>query len=226
MHAVSVSVCVCVCHRARNCVTNQFGVNATTYNLLLSNCRSCPVNMITSTNATGFPNSASYYVNNGDGTGGFTDKLACVTRPGYGFNGTVGRGFSSPCPKGQYNSGDNWSGCTQCGYGLTTAAVGAGVRFSDCTTAPGFGWNGTSIIQCPKGECMRVQQQLAQLSQSDWQAAVMLRPHPSHWCADVTSGAACAQAPMHRKAAFRLDTYVHVSFAPLHRYTQFSLKMD
>jgi hypothetical protein len=152
-------------HRARNCVSNQWGVNATTYDLLLSNCRSCPVNMVTSTNATAYPNSASYYTNNGDGTGGFTSKWACVTRPGYGFNGTVGRGFSYPCPKGEYNSGDNWSGCTQCGYGLTTAAAGAGVRFSDCGTAPGFGWNGTAIVQCPKGECGRVHQQQQQQQQ-------------------------------------------------------------
>lgn len=223
LHTVSY-VCLRV-RRARNCASNQWGVNATTYDLLLSNCRPCPVNMVTSTNATAYPNSASYYVNNGDGTGGFTSKWACVTRPGYGFNGTVGRGFSYPCAKGDYNSGDNWSVCTQCGYGLTTLAAGAGVRFSDCGTAPGFGWNGTSIIQCPKGEChsmIRVQQlQLAQLGQSDWQAAVWLRP--PHWCADVTPAPACTQASMQRKAALGLDTCVRVSFAHLHRYSRFSL---
>jgi predicted RNA-binding Zn-ribbon protein involved in translation (DUF1610 family) len=137
--------------RARNCISDNWGVNATTYNLTLMNCRNCPINMITSTNAATNPNSASYYVSNGDGTGGFSSKWACVTRAGYGFNGTVGQGFSYPCALGSYNAGDNWNTCTSCGYGLTTAAQGAGVTFANCGTAPGFGWNGSAIVQCPIG---------------------------------------------------------------------------
>lgn len=106
--------------------------------------------MVTSSDEVTYPNSASRYVDNGDGTRGFTSKWACVTRPGWGFNGR----WSFPCEKGSFNSGDNWYDCTPCpGIGQTTAAAGAGVKVSDCGTAPGYGFQAGAIAACPIGEC-------------------------------------------------------------------------
>lgn len=140
--------CSHCCCRARNCVDNNWGVNSTTFGQNISNCNSCPLNMVTSTNRTGYPNSASYYVDNGDGrTGGFTSKFACVNRPGYGFNGR----WSFPCDKGSFNNEDNWSDCTVCGSGLTTIAAGQGVTSADCGIAPGYGFHSSAIVLCPQG---------------------------------------------------------------------------
>lgn len=108
--------------------------------------------MVTSTNETAFPRSASQFVDNGDGlTGGFISKWACVTRPGFGFNNR----WSFPCPLGSYNAGDNWSNCTECGTGLTTIALGAGVTAADCGIAPGYGFLSNTVALCPQGVSCR-----------------------------------------------------------------------
>lgn len=138
----------CAC-RARNCINDNFGVNATTYGLSLANCRACPLNMVTSTDRSAYPRSSSYYVDNNDGRSfGFISKWACVNRPGYGFNGR----WSLPCPLGAYNSQDNHDDCTQCGTGLTTAAPGAGVTFANCGIAAGYGYHSNAITLCPTGK--------------------------------------------------------------------------
>lgn len=148
MCPVSGLVPCCMC-RARNCMNNNWGVNVTSFGLNIINCRACPLNMVTSTNRAINPTSASYYVDNGDGrTGGFVSKWACVNQAGYGFNGM----WSFQCPLGTYNSGDNWSDCTVCGFGLTTTDLGAGVQSTDCGIAPGFGFHDNIVVSCPVGE--------------------------------------------------------------------------
>jgi hypothetical protein len=176
--------------RARNCVNNNWGVNVTTFGLNITNCRSCPLNMVTSTNKATNPTSASYYVDNGDGrTGGFVSKWACVTQPGYGFNGI----WSFQCPLGTYNSGDNWSNCTACGSGLTTTALGAGVRSTDCGIAPGFGFHDSVIVSCPVGKSLQpalkgLQSSTPQQTQVDLQQSVWLNcPCWSSWYGLLTT---------------------------------------
>lgn len=60
--------------------------------------------MVTSKDKVNYPNSASHYVSNGDGTGGFVDQAACVTQDGYGVSG---RG-AQPCDQGKYNKHDSY----------------------------------------------------------------------------------------------------------------------
>jgi hypothetical protein len=94
-----------------------------------------------------YPTSNSFYLDNGDGTGGFISAKACVNKPGFGYNGRV----SQKCEKGTYNAPDTYGLCTACPYGLTTTDVGAGVYLSDCGVAPGFGKYGSSYLPCPIG---------------------------------------------------------------------------
>lgn len=128
-------------------------MNATTSGLNPSPCRGCPLNMVTSTDAAAYPTSASFYRDNGDGrSAGFISKWACVNRPGYGFTTR----YSLPCPVGEFNAGDNWSNCTVCGYGLTTAAPGAGVTFANCGIAAGYGYHSSAVNLCPVGKLHRL----------------------------------------------------------------------
>ena len=91
--------------------------------------------MVTSKEAATYPKSASFYVDNGDGTGGFVNVKACVTQAGYGYSSRQ----AEPCAQGTYNDKDTWSTCTACPYGTTTAGPGLGVTAADCKLAPGFG---------------------------------------------------------------------------------------
>jgi hypothetical protein len=107
----------------------------------------CPFNMVAIYGNSTYPTSNSYFTNNTDGTMGFTNVLACVNQDGYGYNGRV----SQMCEKGYYNKRDNRLDCTACGYGLTTADEGSGVVATDCGIAPGFGYDGATIRECPLG---------------------------------------------------------------------------
>lgn len=73
---------------------------------VLSQPQPCPTDLVTSTDKVNYPNSASYYVTNGDTplTGGFIDVAACVTKDGWGMSG---RG-SQPCAQGFYNPKDTY----------------------------------------------------------------------------------------------------------------------
>jgi len=114
--------------------------------LYLLCCRACPLNQITSSDATSYPNSASHYVNN-NGAGGFTSEAACVNQDGYG----VAMRVSSPCAEGFYNARDTRGPCRQCPPGTTTKGVGLGKTLADCGLMPGFGfWEG-AIRPCPPG---------------------------------------------------------------------------
>ena len=135
--------------RSRNCDSNNWGVNSTRFGWFLSNCKPCPLGMVTSTNTSTYPVSSSYYVDNGDGTGGFISPLACVTQPGYGVYGTR----ALPCPIGTYNSQDNYSNCTECDAPLITAGPGAGVTSADCGIPAGYGYHGGAVVLCPIGGC-------------------------------------------------------------------------
>jgi hypothetical protein len=109
--------------------------------------------MVTSTNATSFPNSSSFFVTNPDSTKGFISALACVTQDGYGYNGRI----AQKCDKGTFNAQDTRSTCTACAYGLTTSDVGTGITVADCGLAPGFGYvnntgtGNSSVSPCPIG---------------------------------------------------------------------------
>lgn len=102
--------------------------------------RDCPSGQTASTNATKFPTSASYFVRNADGSGGFMSARACVNQPGYGFNGRE----SERCPSGSFNAGDTYSTCNSCQYGFTTAGPGLGVAADDCGIAVSGTWMGPS----------------------------------------------------------------------------------
>lgn len=138
--------------RSRNCDGYNWGVNQTTSGLTITNCQPCPLGMVTSTNRTAYPVSSSYYVDNGDGTGGFISRLACVTQPGYGINGTR----ALPCAAGTYNGGDNYDACTACTPPLITAGEGSGTGTGDCGIPAGYGYHGGTVKLCPIGECWLV----------------------------------------------------------------------
>jgi hypothetical protein len=72
--------------RAVNCDSNNFGVTATTRGRSPRPCRPCRPGL-TATDA--LPSSAAYLVldDSTPALGGFTSTLACVTKPGHGFNG-------------------------------------------------------------------------------------------------------------------------------------------
>jgi hypothetical protein len=99
--------------------------------------------------ASAYPNSAQFYVKNGDAEG-FADVRACVTTDGYGFSG---RGAQA-CEVGTYNGKDNWDSCKPCPWGYTTAGVGRGVSLASCGVAAGFGYSvqQQSVVPCPIGE--------------------------------------------------------------------------
>lgn len=109
----------------------------------------CPTNMVARSDRATYPNSASYYVTNGDTplTGGFTDTRACVTQDGFGMSA---RG-AQQCMQGFYNPKDTYSACAACDFGTTTAGVGRGFTQADCGIAKGFGLVDGKIQTCPIG---------------------------------------------------------------------------
>lgn len=111
-------------------------------------CRDCPTGQITSSNSARFPNSASYFVRNPDGSGGFVSVKACVNLPGYGYNGKI----SEQCPTGSYSAGDSNGACVSCPEGFTTAGPGVGVTEADCGVAAGYGNVNGTIRPCRIGE--------------------------------------------------------------------------
>ncbi len=138
-------------YKAKDCglgaagyVPNSYGVAGDkVYGLAQTPCKLCPANMVVTTSTP----SSNYSVTGAN----FWDPLACVTKPGYGYDGRV----SSLCAKGWYNEGNNYLACTQCAYGLTTDVPNVeGTNTdaeADCQAAPGFGnYNGT-MQQCPAG---------------------------------------------------------------------------
>lgn len=133
---------------AKNCDENSYGVTQVAYGRTPFPCRECPANMVTSSDAATFPNSASYFVDNKDGTRGFVDPKACVTKAGFGYSSRS----AEACPKGWYNGQDTLDICKLCPYGTTTAGVGVGVTVADCKLAPGFGFHSNQILACPVGE--------------------------------------------------------------------------
>lgn len=114
--------------------------------------RDCPSGQVSSTNATQYPTSVSYFVRNADGSGGFVSMKACVNPPGYGFNGrNAPFAKSERCPPGSYNAGDTYSNCTNCPNGLTTAGPGVSVTAGDCGIAAGFAVVNGTVRPCPIG---------------------------------------------------------------------------
>ena len=67
--------------RAKNCDVDSYGVSSKTYGLSPAACRDCPSGQVATT-AAGYPVSASFYVDNGDGTKGFISVKTCVNKPG------------------------------------------------------------------------------------------------------------------------------------------------
>lgn len=137
---------------ARNCDSNSYGVPAISYGFTLFACRECPDNLVASTDKVNYPNSASYFVDNGDGAKGFIDTRACVTKAGYGYDSRR----SNPCRAGTYNDKDNYDICKSCPYGTSTAGAGLGVTVADCKVAPGFGFHTGQLQKCPLGELLNI----------------------------------------------------------------------
>lgn len=88
-----------------------------------------PANMVASTSAA-FPNSARYYVRNGNSEG-FADERACVTIDGYGM---VGRA-AQPCDVGTWNVRDNRDACKPCDWGKGGGCAG----FAGAAVLPALG---------------------------------------------------------------------------------------
>lgn len=65
--------------RAKDCRTNNYGVDNSTFGLQAAPCKDCPSGTVAATSLT---MSAQHYTENADGTGGFDDEMACVTKPG------------------------------------------------------------------------------------------------------------------------------------------------
>lgn len=134
-------------YTAINCDQNSYGVSSMTAGLAPNPCRDCPAGMQTSLD---LPASAAYWASDGAGKQGFTSPLACVTRPGYGYNGFSG----IKCPVGWFNAAGNLQPCVKCQIGLTTPDDAASqVSQENCNPAPGYGVYGNSIVACPVGEC-------------------------------------------------------------------------
>lgn len=133
-------------YRGVNCDQNGYGVANTTYGRAPRPCRRCHPGM---TASDALPTSAAYLSldDSVPPLGGFTSALACVTKPGHGYNGWYG----PPCPPGSYNSGGNYEECTECPTGLSTPSDPASqVSIDNCTLAPGFGFYDT-VQPCPIG---------------------------------------------------------------------------
>jgi hypothetical protein len=133
-------------YRAVNCDTNSYGAANITFGLVSSPCRACPAGMVASTS---LPGSAAFWASDGAGKQGFTSPMACLTRPGFGYNGRV----AAKCPVGSYNTGGNQLPCTRCAEGLSTPDnATAQVSEANCTLAAGFGFHHGAILPCPVGE--------------------------------------------------------------------------
>lgn len=104
--------------------------------------------MVASNDSALYPNSSSYWADNGDGTRGFTSERACVTQDGYGYSARI----ASPCAVGTYNPRDTYSSCSACPTGLTTSGVGAGRTIADCGLAAGYGFHSGAVTACPLGK--------------------------------------------------------------------------
>ena len=95
---------------------------------------------------TSYPNSAAWYTSGTDYMGFYSVK-ACVTLPGYGYDGRVAHN----CNVGSCKPGGVYSTCTACAYGYTTACVGCGDALDDCRIRPGFGMTAGGVRECPIG---------------------------------------------------------------------------
>jgi hypothetical protein len=132
-------------YSAVNCSNNSYGVANITYGLGAYPCRECPAGMQTSVS---LPNSFAFYFSEGD-VAGFTNPMACVTKPGYGYNGRV----ATACPAGSYNDAGNYGTCTKCLAGFSTPAnPEQQVSGANCAVAQGYGFHDGAIVPCPVGE--------------------------------------------------------------------------
>lgn len=115
--------------------------------LLRAVCRPCPTGLVTSNNTALYPNSSSWWRDDGAGRRGFISEAACVTPPGWGYSSRL----ANPCAVGFYNPRDTYAPCTACPIGRTTLEAGAGSTLADCGIAAGYGGYGGVVVQCPQG---------------------------------------------------------------------------
>lgn len=134
-------------YRVQACNSNSYGADAAIQGLSAAPCRPCPSGTETNTQVP----SVNYRVGGAAQaeTPGlpYTHPLACVTKPGYGSDGSV----LLPCDIGYYSSGGSSSTCTQCSVGKTTLATGSNAE-SDCVYMPGWGKDPTAPA-LPVAEC-------------------------------------------------------------------------
>jgi len=134
---------------ASNCDFNNYGAPNITYGLSAFPCRDCSVGMVANTVYAG---SAAYFRvdnNTSPARGGFVSPMACVTQPGFGYNGRT----ASKCPVGTYNPPGTLTSCAKCAFGLSTRDdAESQVSAGNCTLAAGFGFHSNSIVPCPIGK--------------------------------------------------------------------------
>ncbi len=129
--------------RVQACQSNNYGVEEETFGLAAAPCQPCPSGMHTT------PTQPSVqYRHEVDGFSVYFHPLACVTKPGNGYDG-----FSAtPCEAGSYSSGNDHAPCTSCGHGKTTADAAATSQ-NDCIVAPGYGNAqgdpSANVTECP-----------------------------------------------------------------------------
>lgn len=118
-------------YRAKDCDSNSYGVSNVTYGLNPDPCRTCPDGTVAS-NMAAYSNSAQYFVRNSDGTGGFNNVKACVTKPGgpdrcCSMGLGVGLGFGGwggiACVRGSY-------GAVGVEVAMAAATCGGGLHMS------------------------------------------------------------------------------------------------
>lgn len=95
-------------YKARNCgsgganLPNSYGVADKVYGLAQTPCKLCPAGTKADNDLADANTLAGYQAIRA--ANGFFNPLACVTKPGYGWDGRV----ASLCPKGWYNVGNNY----------------------------------------------------------------------------------------------------------------------
>jgi hypothetical protein len=97
----------------------SFGANSDEgikYKLDISECKECPAGTSTKDVSISLYSADRYGYDTA--TMGFYSPAACLTKPGFSFDGLQ----ATPCPRGTYNAAqsDDANQCTACAAGITT----------------------------------------------------------------------------------------------------------
>jgi hypothetical protein len=139
----------------------SFGANSDEgikYKLDIPECKECPAGTSTKDASILLFSADRYACDNV--TLGFYSPTACLTKPGFGFDGLQ----ATPCPKGTYHDaqGDDANKCTPCAAGITTYSEQS-QSAADCKyVLPGWQFPNAAnpaanVTQCDYGELLRQQ---------------------------------------------------------------------